>query len=159
VLLLALPALTPSLALTHISCSEVLDCLIATAPAPRGHSNLLVHTTDGGMTGSTVASPTGQNLLAVSFTTPSGAIAVGQEGATVLSSDGDATFPMLISHSLGGITGDPGEVAPGEVLGPIKIGKSPLDAYAPGPQAEATPDRKPEFSATPSSPGGFTAPA
>jgi photosystem II stability/assembly factor-like uncharacterized protein len=45
---------------------------------------------------------------------------VGEGGATVLSSDGGATFPTPISHNLGS-----------ELLGLVRIGESPLDAYAP----------------------------
>ena len=100
---LSLPAGTPALALTHISCSDVTHCVIATAPAAGANTNQLVRTTDGGLTGSLV-SPSGQNLLAVSFSTSSNVVAVGQNGATVLSSDGGLTFPTLISHSLGACT-------------------------------------------------------
>ncbi len=119
-LALALPAGTVPLALTHISCSDVLHCLIATAPASGANTNVLVRTSDGGLTGSLV-SPSGQNLLAVSFSTSTNAVAVGQNGATVLSSDGGATFPTLISHSLGGLYSRW-----------IRIGPSALDAYALG---------------------------
>ncbi len=119
-LALALPAGTPPLALTHISCSGVKQCLIATAPAPGANTNVLVRTTDGGLTGSLV-SPSGQNLLAVSFSTSANAVAVGQDGATVLSSDGGATFPTLVSRSLGSLYSRR-----------IRIGQSALDAYALG---------------------------
>jgi photosystem II stability/assembly factor-like uncharacterized protein len=117
---LALPAPTARLALRHISCSDVTDCLIATAPAASASTNQLVRTTDGGLTGSLV-SPSGQNLLAVSFSTASNVVAVGQNGATVLSSDGGSTFPTLISHSLGSLYSRS-----------IRIGESALDAYALG---------------------------
>ena len=119
-LALALPAGTPRLLLTHISCSDVLHCLIATAPAGAGNTNVLVRTTDGGLTGSLV-SPSGQNLLAVSFSTSSNAVAVGRNGATVLSSDGGATFATLLSHSLGSL-----------YCRWIRVGQSALDAYALG---------------------------
>ncbi len=117
---LSLPAGTPALALTHISCSDVTHCVIATAPAAGANTNQLVRTTDGGLTGSLV-SPSGQNLLAVSFSTSSNVVAVGQNGATVLSSDGGLTFPTLISHSLGSLYSRA-----------IRIGQSALDAYALG---------------------------
>jgi photosystem II stability/assembly factor-like uncharacterized protein len=116
---LTLPAGTGALALTQISCSDAMHCLIATSPASSGNTNMLVRTTDGGMTGSLV-SPSKQNLLSVSFSTASNAVGVGEGGATVLSSDGGATFPTLISHNLGP-----------ELLGLVRIGQSPLDAYAP----------------------------
>jgi len=127
---LALPAGTPQLSLTHISCSDVMHCLIATAPAPGGNTNVLVRTTDGGMTGSLV-SPSELNLLSVAFSTASDAVAVGQYGATVLSSDGGATFPNLISHNLRS-----------GLHGLLRLGQSALDAYAPWPagQIAATTD-------------------
>jgi len=117
---LALAAGTTPLALTHISCSDAMHCLIATAAGPPADTNVLVRTTDGGLTGSLV-SPSGQNLLAVSFSTPSDAVAVGQNGATVLSRNGGASFPTLISDSLGGLYSRW-----------IRVGQSPFDAYALG---------------------------
>lgn len=128
---LALPAGSPQLALTHISCSDEMHCLIATAPATgANNANVLVRTTDGGKTGSLV-SPSELNLLSVAFSTASDAVAVGQYGATVLSSDGGATFPNLISHNL----------RAGQA-GLIRLGESPVDAYAPWPagQIAATTD-------------------
>ena len=116
---LALPAGTGGLALTQISCSDETHCLIATAPATGGNTNLLVRTSDGGMTG-TLVSASKQNLLSVAFSTATNAVGVGEGGATVLSSDGGATFPTPISHNLGS-----------ELLGLVRIGQSPLDAYAP----------------------------
>jgi photosystem II stability/assembly factor-like uncharacterized protein len=117
---LALPPGTAPLTLTQISCSDATHCLIATAPASGGNSNMLVRTTDGGVTGALV-SPSEQNLLSVSFSTASNAVAVGQNGATVLSTDGGSTFPTLISHRLGAVFSSV-----------IRIGQSPLDAYVPG---------------------------
>jgi len=117
---LALPAGSPAESLTQISCSDVMHCLIATAPAAAPGTNVLVRTTDGGATGALV-SPSEQNLLSVAFSTASNAVAVGQGGATVLSSDGGTTFPTQISHRLG---------AAFPKL--IKIGASAMDAYAPG---------------------------
>jgi photosystem II stability/assembly factor-like uncharacterized protein len=116
---LALPAGTGALALTQISCSDETHCLIATAPATGGNTNVLVRTTDGGMTGSLV-SASRQNLLSVSFSTAANAVGVGEGGATVLSADGGETFATPISHNLGS-----------ELLGLVRIGQSPLDAYAP----------------------------
>ncbi len=116
---LALPAGTGALPLTQISCSDETHCLIATAPASGGNTNMLVRTTDGGMTG-TLVSASKQNLLSVAFSTAGNAVGVGEGGATVLSSNGGATFPTPISHNLGS-----------ELLGLVRIGQSPLDAYAP----------------------------
>lgn len=119
-LALALPPGTPALELTHISCSDVMHCLMSTAPAAGANTNVLVRTTDGGLTGSLV-SPSGENLLAVSFSTSTNAVAVGETGATVLSSDGGATFQTAISRALGSLYSRW-----------IRIGPSALDAYALG---------------------------
>jgi photosystem II stability/assembly factor-like uncharacterized protein len=116
---LALPA-GPVPSLTQVSCSDPMDCLIATAPAAAGGTNSLVRTTDGGKTG-TLVSPSGQNLLSVAFSTATNAVAVGVAGATVISSDGGATFPTTISHRLGAT-----------LEGPIRIGASAQDAYMAG---------------------------
>jgi photosystem II stability/assembly factor-like uncharacterized protein len=116
----ALPSGTPPLALTHISCSGPLNCVIATGRANSGMTDALVRTTDGGMTGTLVSAPQ-QNLLAVAFSTAPSVVAVGEGGATELSSDGGATFPNPLSAGLG-----PGE----EEEAAIRLGQSPLDAYA-----------------------------
>jgi photosystem II stability/assembly factor-like uncharacterized protein len=121
---LTLPGGTPAQSLAGISCSDVTHCLLATAPASTPNTNVLVRTTDGGATGALV-SPSQQNLLAVAFSTASNAVAVGQNGATVLSSDGGTTFPTQISTRLG--------AAFSRV---IRIGAAPQDAYAPGPGGE-----------------------
>jgi photosystem II stability/assembly factor-like uncharacterized protein len=117
---LVLPAGTPRPSLTQISCSDPEHCVIATAAAPPGGSNGLVRTVDGGATG-VVVSPSPQNLLSVAFSTASTAVAVGAAGATVISSDGGATFPTAISHRLGAT-----------LEGPIRLGASAQDAYIPG---------------------------
>jgi photosystem II stability/assembly factor-like uncharacterized protein len=117
---LVLPAGTARPTLTQISCTDPEHCLIATAAAPAGGTNVLVRTTDGGATGVPV-SPSGQNLLSVAFSTASTAVAVGSAGATVISSDGGATFPTAISHRLGAT-----------LQGPIRLGASAQYAYIPG---------------------------
>lgn len=128
ILPLALPAGTAPPALTHISCGDVLHCLMTTARGEeRGKPNVLVRTTDGGMSGSIVASPSGQSLLGVSFANAQEVVAVGEEGATVLSSDGGATFGTVVSQNLVGNS----ESDNGGVVGLIRIGQSPLEAYAP----------------------------
>jgi photosystem II stability/assembly factor-like uncharacterized protein len=119
----ALPLVLPAGAvpvLTQISCSDPMDCLIATAPAAAGGTNSLVRTNDGGKTG-TLVSPSGQNLLSVAFSTATNAVAVGVAGSTVISSDGGATFPTTVSHRLGAT-----------LEGPIRIGVSAQDAYMAG---------------------------
>jgi photosystem II stability/assembly factor-like uncharacterized protein len=117
---LALPAGTARPTLTQISCSDTEHCMIATAAAPAGGTNALVRTVDGAKTG-VLVSPSGQNLLSVAFSTASTAVAVGVAGATVISSDGGASFPTAISHRLGAT-----------LEGPIRIGASAEDAYIPG---------------------------
>ena len=119
-LALALPAGTPPLALTHISCSAVKQCLIATAPAPGANTNVLVRTTDGGLTR--------MAGLAVRTESAGGVLLDLRQrgrrrprGATVLSSDGGATFSTLVSRSLGSL-----------YARRIRIGQSALDAYALG---------------------------
>ena len=116
---LTLPPGNPRPTLTQISCSDETHCLIATAPAPNPGTNVLVRTTDGGATG-TLVSPSGQNLVSVAFSTASTAVGVGFGGATVLSTDGGATFPTAISKRAG--TGS---------VSRIRIGASAQDAYLP----------------------------
>jgi photosystem II stability/assembly factor-like uncharacterized protein len=117
---LTLPAGASRPTLTQISCSDPEHCLIATAAAPAGGTNVLVRTTDGGKTG-VLVSPSGQNLLSVAFSTASTAVAVGSAGSTVISGDGGATFPTAVSHRLGAT-----------LEGPIRIGAGAEDAYIPG---------------------------
>jgi photosystem II stability/assembly factor-like uncharacterized protein len=121
---LTLPSGTSPLALTHITCGDALHCLMTTPRAPLGLSNVLVRTTDGGMTGSLV-SASEASLLSVAFSTASNVVAVGEYGATVLSSNGGATFPTVISHNLGR-----------GLLGLIRLGESPFDAYVPWPAGQ-----------------------
>jgi photosystem II stability/assembly factor-like uncharacterized protein len=117
---LALPTGAAGPPLTQISCSDPQHCLIATAPAAAGATNVLVRTTDAGKTG-TLVSPSAQNLLSVAFSTAAKAVAVGVAGATVLSGDGGETFPTTVSSRLGAT-----------LEGPIRIGASPQDAYMAG---------------------------
>jgi photosystem II stability/assembly factor-like uncharacterized protein len=123
-LALALPGGVPPPSLTHISCSDQKHCLMSTAAAPQGQTNMLVRTSDGGKTGS-VVSASELNLLAVAFSAGSDAVAVGEYGATALSADGGETFPTLISRNLR--TG---------LHGLIRLGESSLDAYAPWPAGQ-----------------------
>jgi photosystem II stability/assembly factor-like uncharacterized protein len=98
-----------------IACSDVANCLIATGETP------LVHTSDGGMTGSLI-SASAFKLKSVAFSTGSNAVAVGVGGETVLSSDGGASFATRASHN----------IEPIELSSTIRVGPSPLDAYIPG---------------------------
>ena len=95
--------------LTSITCSDANDCLITTA-----NSNELVRTTDGGMTG-TIVSVSDSALSGVAFTGPGSVVGVGQQGATVLSSDAGQTFPNVsapgLSSDLPGTAFTPGRAA------------------------------------------------
>jgi photosystem II stability/assembly factor-like uncharacterized protein len=88
---LALPPGTAVPDLEHISCSDTLNCLISAAD-----SRSLIRTTDGGLTGSTVT-PSSQMLSDVAFSTGTDVVGVGSNGATVLSTNGGAQFPTMIS--------------------------------------------------------------
>jgi photosystem II stability/assembly factor-like uncharacterized protein len=85
-------AIPPSL--TSITCSNATNCLITTA-----NSNQLVRTTDGGMTG-TIVSVSDSALSGVAFTGADSVVGVGQQGATVASSDAGQTFPVVSSPAL-----------------------------------------------------------
>ncbi len=126
---LALPSGTAPQSLTHIACSDASDCLITTPRANLGLSNMLVRTTDGGMTGSLV-SASEASLLAVAFTTASNVVAVGEYGATVLSSNGGATFSAAISSNLGR-----------GLLGAIRLGNPPSTPTCRGRTARSPPPR------------------
>jgi photosystem II stability/assembly factor-like uncharacterized protein len=105
--------------LQQIVCSDALDCLISTS-VEGAPANVLVRTTDGGMSG-TAISPSAQGLLSVALTSGSGAIAVGAGGTTVLSPDRGATFPTMLSHGLGV-----------ELTGAVRTGSSSQHAYVAG---------------------------
>ncbi|MGH2909048.1 MAG: WD40/YVTN/BNR-like repeat-containing protein, partial [Solirubrobacteraceae bacterium] len=81
----------------------------------------LVRTTDGGMT-ATIVSVSDSALSGVAFTTGSGVVGVGKQGATVLSSDAGQTFPAVSSPGLTGFDAT-GSLTPGRARG---------SAYLPG---------------------------
>ncbi|HEX3933020.1 MAG TPA: hypothetical protein VHW64_20205, partial [Nocardioides sp.] len=89
---------TPDLA--HIACSDALNCLISIAD-----SRSLIRTTDGGATGATVT-PSARTLADVAFSTGTNVVGVGGAGATVLSADGGASFPTLVSGGFQGAISD-----------------------------------------------------
>lgn len=88
---LALPAGAGPFNLEHISCSSVTTCLITTADGKE-----LIRTTDGAQTG-TIVNPSSQVLQDVAFATGTNVVGVGQNGATVLSSDAGQTFTSVYS--------------------------------------------------------------
>lgn len=92
---LTLPAGSGPFDLQAISCSSATTCLITTYDGKE-----LIRTADGGMTGA-IVSPSSQALFGVAFSTGSNVVAVGADGATVLSADGGQTFPTVISTDLG----------------------------------------------------------
>jgi photosystem II stability/assembly factor-like uncharacterized protein len=74
--------------LTSIRCVGVI-CLIATDTGSH-----LLRTTDAGFTASDV-SPSTQQIFAAAFASPTQAVAAGQDGATVVSSDAGVTFSPI----------------------------------------------------------------
>jgi photosystem II stability/assembly factor-like uncharacterized protein len=105
--------------LLQVACSDATHCLMSTTGAGVA-SSTLVRTSDGGLTGSLVT-PSEVGLSSVAFTSGGGAVAVGVGGATVLSSDGGASFPRKLTRRLGV-----------HQNGPLRVGQAPLDAYAAG---------------------------
>jgi photosystem II stability/assembly factor-like uncharacterized protein len=116
-LTLAPPAALPGL--SAISCSDAMHCLMTTTASGGAASGALLRTEDGGATAALI-SPSTVGLTAVAFSSGSTAVAVGLGGATVLSADGGKSFPTQVSSTLG--------VSP---RGPLRLGQSALDAYAP----------------------------
>ena len=111
----------------RVACGDALHCVISVEPSSL-NSALLIHTSDGGMTGSLVSPFEEANLLgsplsvlSVAFTNPSTAVAVGREGASFLSGDAGATFRAPSYNLLQRVANDRR----------IRLGQSPLDAYMP----------------------------
>jgi photosystem II stability/assembly factor-like uncharacterized protein len=73
---------------TSIRCAGVI-CLLAT-----DNGSHLVRTTDAGFTGSDV-SPSTLPIFAAAFSSPTQAVAAGQDGATVVSGDAGVTFSPI----------------------------------------------------------------
>jgi photosystem II stability/assembly factor-like uncharacterized protein len=113
--------------LTGISCASAAQCLITTS-----NSNSLILTNDGGQTGSLVT-PSDQHLSAVAFTTGTGVVGVGTGGTIVLSADGGAHFPTLVS-------GGPGVPTSSSTERPLLAGGAAGSAYllGTGGQIDAT---------------------
>jgi photosystem II stability/assembly factor-like uncharacterized protein len=91
---LALPAGAGPFNLEHISCSSVTTCVISTADGKE-----LLRTADGGQT-ATIVNPSSQVLKDVAFSTGNNLIGVGNDGATVLSTDAGQTFASVVSSQL-----------------------------------------------------------
>ncbi|HEX5193629.1 MAG TPA: hypothetical protein VFW09_12570 [Solirubrobacteraceae bacterium] len=116
-------------AFNGITCTSTTQCLMTMTG-----SNSLVLTDDGGTTGSLVT-PSSHQLNAVAFTTGAGVVGVGNNGTIVLSQDGGAQFPTLIS-------GGPGLPTAAHVRSPLVAGAAPGSAYllGTGGQIDATTD-------------------
>jgi photosystem II stability/assembly factor-like uncharacterized protein len=113
---LTLPAASGTPDLTHISCSDAMNCLISLS-----NSRSLIRTTDGGMTGS-VVTPSALVLSDVAFSTGTNVVGVGASGETVLSADGGVTFPTVVSN-------DSPILVSGYAPAPLRAGGQAGDAY------------------------------
>jgi photosystem II stability/assembly factor-like uncharacterized protein len=84
------PDAIPSSDLTSIRCATTSSCLIATASGER-----VLRTSNGGSS-FTAFSPAAQKIFAVSFSNASNAVAVGENGTTVLSTNIDTGNPSFV---------------------------------------------------------------
>lgn len=84
-----LAGVPPGLGLTSLDCADASTCLIAEESGGR-----LVRTTDAGATGAAV-SPSSQPINAAAFASANRAVAVGADGATVVSNDGGQTWARV----------------------------------------------------------------
>ena len=91
---LAHPAGAGPFNLEHISCSSVTTCVISTADGKE-----LLRTADGAQT-ATIVNPSSQVLKDVAFSVGNNVIGVGDDGATVLSTDAGQTFSSVVSSRL-----------------------------------------------------------
>ena len=95
-----------------IDCSSEETCLLTVTGG-----NQLIRTTDGGKT-STVNTPSSSLIYAAAYANPTRIVAVGESGATVLSSDGGSTYTSAsadIGGQYGRLRAGPGQMllAPG----------------------------------------------
>src|SRR3954447_14131523 len=83
----------PASDLMAIRCATPSNCMIATEDGQR-----VLRTTNGGngANGFSAFNPAAQKIFAVAFSTPSQALAVGERGATVLSTNADAGTPSFV---------------------------------------------------------------
>src|SRR3954447_23098754 len=87
------PDSVPASDLMAIRCATPSNCMIATSDGQR-----VLRTTNGGngANGFSAFNPAAQKIFAVAFSTPSQAVAVGEHGATVLSTNADAATPSFV---------------------------------------------------------------
>src|SRR3954469_10890145 len=83
----------PASDLMAIRCATPSNCMIATEDGQR-----VLRTTNGGngANGFSAFNPAAEKIFAVAFSTPSQAVAVGERGATVLSTNADASTPSFV---------------------------------------------------------------
>jgi photosystem II stability/assembly factor-like uncharacterized protein len=84
------PDTVPSSELKSIRCATTSTCIATTEAGDR-----VVRTTNGG-NGYTAFSPAAQKIFALSFSVPSKAVAVGQDGTTVISTNVNAASPSFV---------------------------------------------------------------
>jgi photosystem II stability/assembly factor-like uncharacterized protein len=106
-----------------IRCATTSNCMIATADGER-----VLRTTNGGngANGFSAFNPAAQKIFAVAFSTASQAVAVGERGATVLSTNADASTPSFVPVADQALSGSFGRLraAVGSlVLAPGESGK------------------------------------
>jgi photosystem II stability/assembly factor-like uncharacterized protein len=87
------PGDVPASDLMSIRCATTSNCMIATSDGQR-----VLRTTNGGngANGFSAFNPAAQKIFAVAFSTPSQAVAVGEHGTTVLSTNADAGTPSFV---------------------------------------------------------------
>ncbi|MEA2409687.1 MAG: hypothetical protein QOC77_248 [Thermoleophilaceae bacterium] len=87
------PDSVPSSDLMSIRCGTTTNCMIATESGER-----VLHTTNGGngANGFGMFNPAAQKIFALAFSTASQAVAVGDHGTTVLSTNADASTPSFV---------------------------------------------------------------
>ena len=115
---LGLPPGSGPFNLQHITCSSVTVCVISTSDGKE-----LIRTADGGHTG-TIVNPSNQVLRDVAFSTGTNLIGVGDNGATVLSTDAGQTFSSVVSSRLSFL------LSPNDAG--LRAGGAAGDAYAEG---------------------------
>src|SRR3954447_12464260 len=117
------PDSVPASDLMSVRCATTSNCMIATADGQR-----VLRTTNGGngANGFSAFNPAAQKIFAVAFSTPSQAVAVGDHGATVLSTNADAgprTFVPVAAQPLPGSFSRLRSAAGSLVLAPGESGK------------------------------------
>src|SRR4051812_22240222 len=87
------PDTVPASDLRSIRCATPSNCMIATSDGQR-----VLRTTNGGngANGFSAFNPAAEKIFAVAFSTASQAVAVGERGATVLSTNADAATPSFV---------------------------------------------------------------